>query len=216
MCPSIRGVTRWCIDCISPAQAGPVPYWPTYAGWWGKVKYVVWLGWLSDICICYQFNIMTDTKYRGKYILINLWWLLTCFKCRSRAGRNYTQIRPFHHRWYSLSAWCMQQCSSLQHYAGHCGSLLVPTISLLDHVILGYRGQPAAIWSSSCFLVIHGLIPCDNEGLARPNNWFSGWCFILAVVASCLDWPSKIDEGEIKEILEDISVYVSTCFREFY
>ena len=99
----------------------------------------------------------------------------------------------------------MQQCSSLQqYYAGHCGSLLVPTISLLDHVILGYRGQPAAIWSSSCFLIIHGLTPCDNEGLARPHNWFSGWCFILAVVASCLDWPSKINEGEIKEILEDI------------
>ena len=113
MCPSIRGVTRWCIDCISPAQAGPVPYWPTYAGRWGKVKYVVWLGWLSDICICYQFNIMTDTKYRGKYILINLWWLLTCFKSRSCAGRNYTQIRPFHHRWYSLSASCMQQFAAV-------------------------------------------------------------------------------------------------------
>ena len=111
----------------------------------------------------------------------------------------------------------MQQCSSLQHYAGHCGSLLAPTISLLDHVILGYRGQPAAIWSSSCFLVIHGLTPCDNEGLARPNNWFSGWCFILAVVASCLDWPSKIDEGEIKEILEDRSLqYLVKFFTVTY
>ena len=70
-------------------------------------------------------------------------------------------------------------------------SLLVSTTCVSRHVILGYVRQQCGgglhsstptIWSSSsCFQVINGVTPCDNESSALPNNWSSGQWWLAFV-----------------------------------